>query len=124
MGRSNNNVSKKVEVAAVEAYLGDISDDDLLAFLRTLPMVWSDTERMKVSDFIYEAMLWPYVKHAWSVIRIKGGFPSLLHSVSDVYDLAERQLEIDTGRKRRVPRVTDLAVLLDVYERGMLQPTR
>ncbi len=123
MSKKQTDADKREEIEAIEAYLIDVSDDDLLEFLRSLPMVWSEAEGMMLQDFIFEAMLWPYVKHAWTVVQGQPGLPGRMKQVSDVYALAERQLELETGRKRRVPRVTDLAAFIDAYERGVLQPS-
>ena len=122
MPKSFTGPSPETEIEAVKVFVSDVSDDDLLVFLKTLPMAWSDTDRMKLSDFIYEALLWPYVKHAWNVVQGQPGLAGRLKQLSDVYALAEKQMELDTGRRRRIPRVTNLALFLDAYQRGALQP--
>ena len=117
--RRNSEVPR---IVAVEQYLRDASDDDLLSFLRSVPLVWSDREQITLNDFIYEALLWPYVKHAWSVVKGQPGLPGRMRQLSDVYALAERRMELDTGRKRRIPRMTNLVAFIDAYERGLLHP--
>jgi len=98
-----------------EAFFAEIADDDLLKFLGQLPMVWGNDERMTVGDFVYEALLWPYVKQAWKTIEGAPGLAGRMGQLSKVFTKAERELERDTGRIRRVPRVTNLAAFMAAY---------
>lgn len=103
-----------------ESFFLEIADADLLGFLGQLPMIWGNDERMTVGDFVYEALLWPYVKQAWKTIEGGPGLAGRMGQMSKVFTKAERQLERDTGRIRRVPRVTNLAAFMAAYsERGL-----
>jgi len=104
-----------------EAFFAEIADDDLLKFLSQLPMVWGNDERMTVGDFVYEALLWPYVKQAWKTIDGAPGLASRLGQLSKVFSMAEQELERETGRTRRVPRITNLAAFIGAYTNGDLQ---
>jgi hypothetical protein len=98
-----------------EAFFAEVGDDDLLRFLGQLPMVWGNDEPMSLGDFIYEAMLWPHVKHAWATVEGAPGLGGRMGQLSRVFTKAERELERDTGRIRRVPRVTNLAAFMAAY---------
>jgi len=99
-----------------EAFFAAIGDDDLLRFLRQLPVVWGNNEQMTVGDFTYEALLWPYVKHAWKTVDGAPGLAGRMKQLSDVFSQAEQELERETGRTRRAPRVTNLAAFMAAYE--------
>ena len=98
-----------------ESFFLEIADADLLEFLRQLPMIWGNEDRMTLGDFIYEAVLWPYVKEAWKTVEGEPGLASRMGQMSKVFTKAERRLERDTGRIRRVPRVTNLAAFMAAY---------
>jgi len=103
-----------------ESFFLEIADADLLSFLGQLPMIWGNDERMTLGDFIYEAMLWPYVKQAWETVEGAPGLAGRMGQMSKVFIKAERELERDTGRIRRVPRITNLAAFMAAYtERGL-----
>jgi len=99
-----------------EAFFAAIGDDDLLRFLRQLPVVWGNEEPMSIADFTYEALLWPYVKTAWNTVVGAPGLAGRMKQMSDVFSQAEQELERDTGRTRRAPRVTNLAAFMAAYE--------
>jgi hypothetical protein len=113
---SNNEISRNAET-----FLATVSDDDLLNFLGQLPMIWGNDERMTVGDFVYEALLWPYVKQAWKTIDGAPGLAGRMGQMSKVFIEAERELERDTGRIRRVPRITNLAAFMGAYTSSNLQ---
>ena len=104
-----------------EAFFAEIADDDLLKFLGQLPMVWGNDERMTVGDFVYEALLWPYVKLAWKTIDGAPGLAGRMGQLSKVFSMAEQELERETGRTRRVPRITNLAAFMAAYTSSNLQ---
>ncbi len=98
-----------------EAFFAEIADDDLLRFLKQLPMVWGNDQPMTIADFTYEALLWPFVKQAWIDTKGAPGIAGRMGQIAQVFAKAERNLERETGRKRRVPRVTNLASFMDAY---------
>lgn len=99
----------------VESFFIDVGDDDMLRFLRHLVMVWGNDEPMTIADFTYEALLWPYIKEAWQSVKGGPGISARLSQLSRVFAVAEDGLERDTGRTRRLPRVTNLAAFMDAY---------
>ncbi|SFS20072.1 hypothetical protein [Yoonia litorea] len=104
-----------------EAFFAEVADDDLLKFLSQLPMIWGNEERMTVADFTYEAMLWPFIKDAWRKIDGSPGLAGRLGQLDQVFDHAEKHLEKETGRTRRVPRTTNLASFMQIFMQGKLQ---
>jgi hypothetical protein len=97
-------------------FLTQASDDDLLRFLRRLPMVaGSEDGSVSVSDLIYEMRLWGYVKSAWAKVDGQPGIPGRLMQIAAVYKVAEAQFEKDTGERRRTPRVIDLPSFISIY---------
>jgi|SRR6056297_897169 len=97
-------------------FLAQASDTDLLRFLRRLPMVaGSEDGTVTISDLVFEMKLWPFVKTAWAKVDGQPGIPGRLKQVSDVYKLAEKQFERETGERRRTPRVIDLPSFVDIY---------
>lgn len=75
----------------------------------------NDDEPFTIEDLTYEALLQPYVLHAWKTVKGEPGIPGRLLQLSQTYRAAEAALERETGRKRRVPRVIDLPAFLDAY---------
>jgi len=97
-------------------FLTQASDDDLLRFLRRLPMVaGTEDGSVSVSDLIYEMRLWGYVKSAWAKVDGKPGIPGRLMQIAAIYKVAEAQFEKDTGERRRRPRVINLPSFIKVY---------
>jgi hypothetical protein len=97
-------------------FLAHASDDDLLRFLRRLPMVaGSEDGSVSVSDLIYEMRLWGYVKSAWAKVDGQPGIPGRLMQIAAVYKVAEAQFEKDTGERRRTPRAIDLPSFVSIY---------
>lgn len=48
------------------AFFEEVADEDLLRFLRSLPVIGTnDDEPFTIEDLTYEALLQPYVLHAW-----------------------------------------------------------
>lgn len=103
-----------------EIFFTNIADADLLRFLGQLPMVWGNEEPMTIGDFIYEAMLWPYVKEAWKIIDGSPGLAGRMKQLAQVFATAERGLERDNGRTRSAPRVTNLEAFMAAYTSGDL----
>ena len=99
----------------VESFFVEVSDEDMLRFLRHLVMVWGNDEPMTITDFTYEALLWPYMNEAWQSVKGGPGISSRLSQLSKVFAVAEDGLKRDTGRTRRLPRVTNLAAFMDAY---------
>ena len=100
------------------AFFDQLADEDMLRFLRSLPVVgMHDEEPFTIEDLTYEALLQPYVLHAWKRVPGNPGVAGRIMQVSHVYKAAERALERDTGRRRRVQRVINLPAFLDAYQK-------
>lgn len=114
---------KKGEIVDAAAFFDQVADQDLLRFLRTLPMIaMNDDEPFTIEDLTYEAMLQPYVLHAWKSVSGSSGIANRILQLSKVYKAAEAALERETGRKRRVPRVISIPAFMDAYTaRGLPQ---
>lgn len=98
------------------AFLERVGDDDLLKFLRRLPMVASNAEGpLTLSDFIYEMRLWPFVKEAWAEVEGSAGVAGRIIQINRVYKLAAERMRRLTGERRRVDRVIDVPTFLQVY---------
>jgi len=105
-------------VLSASEFFDQMGDEDLLRFLRSLPVIGTnDEEPFTVEDLVYEALLQPYVVQAWKQIKGAPGFGSRLMQLTKVVKYAEQALERETGRKRRVPRVINLPAFLDAYEK-------
>ena len=99
-----------------QEFLEVVGDDDLLRFLRRLPMIaGNDDTPVTLRDLMYEMMLWPYVKSAWATVKGSPGVAGRILQMSRVYKTAEAELTNETGLKRRVPRVIDLPTFIDIY---------
>lgn len=99
-----------------QQFLELAGDDELLKFLRRLPMVAGNEDgKVSLSDLIFEMKLWPHVKQAWQEVEGKPGFANRIVQMSKVYKRAEAELAELTGERRRLPRVIDLTVFLDIY---------
>ena len=110
--------SDAAQQADVYEYLANVGDDDLLKFLRRLPIVVNDTDGpMTMSDLAYEVALWPFVKEAWKKVPGQPGVPSRLLQIEAVYAHAERELARASDGKfvRRFPRLIDLSAFMQVY---------
>lgn len=108
-------------VLSASEFFDQMGDEDLLRFLRSLPVIGTnDEEPFTVEDLVYEALLQPYIVHAWKQIEGSPGIGGRIMQLTQVVKYAERALECETGRKRRVPRVINLPAFLDAYEqRGL-----
>ncbi|WP_224826491.1 hypothetical protein [Cognatishimia sp. MH4019] len=102
-------------------FFDQMGTDEVGRFLRTLPVIaTNDGEPFSMQDLTYEALLQPYILHAWKAISGSPGIPGRIKQLTDVYKAAEAALERDTGRKRRVSRVIDLPRFMDAYaSRGL-----
>lgn len=99
-------------------FLENVGDDDLLKFLRRLPIVVNDTdEPMTMRDLAYEVALWPFIKEAWKKVSGQPGVAGRIKHVMDVVELSQRELERASGGKlvRRHPYKINLAAFLQVY---------
>ena len=98
------------------AFLERVGDDDLLKFLRRLPMVANNAEGpITLADFIYEMRLWPFVKEAWSEIEGSAGVAGRIIQINRVYKLAAERMHRLTGERRRVDRMIDVPAVLQAY---------
>lgn len=107
-----------VAVADTVAFFEQVADEDLLRFLRSLPVIGTnDDEPFTIEDLTYEALLQPFVIHAWKTVRGSPGIAGRISQLVKVYKTAEKALERETGRKRRVPRVINLPAFMDAYQK-------
>lgn len=119
MGRVNGPKIRDDLPDELEQFLEEMADQDLLRFLRALPMIGAnDDEPLRMSDLIYEMRLWPYVVKAWSTADGSPGVPGRVAMISKVMRDAEAALEADSSLKRRIPRVINLTSFLAAYEDG------
>ncbi|MEM9156509.1 MAG: hypothetical protein AAGB13_15980 [Cyanobacteria bacterium P01_F01_bin.33] len=99
-----------------QEFLEVVGDEDLLRFLRRLPMVAGhDESEVTLTDLTYEMRLWPFVKSAWSQVEGSPGIAGRILQLSRVYKKAETEMERMTGERRRVPRVIDLPTFMHIY---------
>ena len=111
-----NQFLKDSEIEVGLEFLDRVGDDDLLKFLRRMPMVANNSEgRLTLSDFIYEMKLWPFVKEALSEIESGTGVASRIMQINRVYKLAAERMHQFTGEQRRVDRMIDVPTLLQAY---------
>lgn len=98
-----------------------VADEDLLRFLRSLPVIGTnEDEPFTIEDLTYEALLQPYVIRAWKLVDGGPGVAGRIMQITHVYKAAEAALERDTGRKRRIPRMINIAAFMDAYtSRGL-----
>ncbi|WP_377512839.1 hypothetical protein [Octadecabacter sp. R77987] len=121
MGRVNGPKIRDDLPDELEQFLEEMADQDVLRFLRALPMIGAnDDEPLRMSDLIYEMRLWPYVVKAWSTADGSPGVPGRVAMISKVMRDAEEALEADSNLKRRIPRVINLTSFLAAYEDGMV----
>jgi len=99
-----------------QEFLTKAGDDEVLWFLRRLPMiVGNDGGPVTLKDLTYEMMLVPFIKDAWKRTPGGPGIPNRLIQMSRAIKTAEAELEKFTGEKRRLPRRIDLPSFLEVY---------
>jgi hypothetical protein len=93
-------------IGGAGAFLAQMSDTDLLRFLRRLPMVAGmEDGTVTVSDLVYEMRLWGYVKSAWAQVNGQPGVPGRIkHVIGRLCARGAPVLERDTGERRRLPR--------------------
>lgn len=97
-------------------FLERVGDDDLLKFLRRLPMVASNAEGpLTLADLIYEIKLWPFVKEAWAEVEGNAGVAGRIIQINRVYKLAAERMHRLTGERRRVDRMIDVPTFLQAY---------
>ncbi|MGB5864697.1 MAG: hypothetical protein WBG95_10385 [Sulfitobacter sp.] len=100
-------------------FLERVGDDDLLKFLRRLPMMASNAEGpLTLADFIYEMRLWPFVKEAWAEVEGSAGVAGRLIQINRVYKLAAERMHRLTGERRRADRMIDVPAFLQAYTSG------
>lgn len=104
---------RKEDIEHGLAFLERVGDDDLLQFLRRLPMVASNAEGpITLADFIYEMRLWPFVKEAWGEVPSGVSVAGRIIQINRVYKLAAERMHRLTGEQRRVDRVVDVPAFL------------
>lgn len=107
--------TKRLDAMTIQ-FLEAVGDDELLAFLRRLPMVaGTEDGTVTLADLVYEIKLWPFVKTAWDDVDGQPGIAGRLRQVAEVYNRAEAELQSFTGYTRRQPRVIDIPAFLKVY---------
>jgi len=105
--------------ADLEQFLEEMADEEVLRFLRALPMIGAnDDQPLRMSDLIYEMRLWPYVVKAWNTAEGSPGIAGRVAMISKVMRDAEAALEADTKLTRRTDRVINLSSFLAAYEDG------
>ena len=105
--------------AELEQFLEEMADNQILCFLRALPMIGAnDGETLRMSDLIYEMRLWPYVVKAWNAADGSPGVAGRVAMISQVMRDAEAALEADTKLTRRTARVINLTSFLTAYKDG------
>ncbi|MEL7213688.1 MAG: hypothetical protein AAGK92_13580 [Pseudomonadota bacterium] len=109
------------EITDAVAFFDEVADEDLLRFLRSLPVIGTnDDEPFTIEDLTYEALLQPYVLQAWKSVSGSPGIANRILQLSKLYKAAEAAMERETGRKRRVPRVISIPAFVDAYRgRGL-----
>lgn len=96
--------------------LKDIGDDELLRFLKRLPIVgMNEHSKLTLADLIYEMKLWPFVKEAWGDIPSSPGVAGRILQINRVYKLAAERMFALTGERRREDRIVDITSFLDTY---------
>lgn len=97
-------------------FLESMGDEELLRFLKRLPMVGTNVDsKITLTDLIYEMKLWPFVKEAWYDVPSTPGIAGRILQLNRVYKLAaERMLKL-TGERRREDRVIDIPSFLAIY---------
>ena len=98
-------------------FLERVGDDDLLKFLRRLPMVAANADGSAVTmkDLAFEARLWPFVKEAWAEVPGGMGVANRILQLSRVYKLAAAKMKNLTGEVRPKERMIDLPTFLEIY---------
>ncbi|MEL6596032.1 MAG: hypothetical protein AAFQ47_08850 [Pseudomonadota bacterium] len=106
-----------VDPTGAMAFLSAVGDDELLRFLRRLPMIAAhQSDRpITIADLIYEMKLWPYVKSAYKEIEGHPGLAGRIQQLDAVYRLAEKRMERDTGEVRSSERSINFATFLQIY---------
>ncbi|WP_136440722.1 hypothetical protein [Pacificoceanicola onchidii] len=106
-----------VDPTGTMAFLDRVGDEDLLKFMRRLPMVaWHQSDHpMTMADLIYEIKLWPYVKAAYKENEGSPGVGGRLAQLKDVYARASEMMEQETGEVRSEERLFNFATFLQIY---------
>ena len=100
-------------------FVEEMADEEVLKFLRAFVMVGANEEgQTTIGDLVYEMLLWPYVKRAWREAEGSPGVAGRIRMLTDTLRASEADLEAETGRKRRVPRVVNLNAFLEQYAEG------
>lgn len=107
----------EVDPTGTMAFLDRVGDEDLLKFLRRLPMVASHQtdQRVTMADVIYEMKLWPYVKAAYRENDGSPGVAGRLSQLQDVYARASEMMRKETGEVRSSERSFNFATFLQIY---------
>lgn len=106
------------EISALDGlvFLEDIGDEELLRFLKRLPMVAANADsKLTLTDLIYEMKLWPFVKEAWHDVPSTPGIAGRILQLNRVYKLAAERMFKLTGERRREDRVIDIPSFLAIY---------
>lgn len=98
-------------------FLEQVGDEELLRFLRRLPMVaaHANDRPVRMEDLIYELKLWPFVKDAWRRVPAGRGVANRILQLNRVYKLAAEEMEKLTGETRTSDRVIDVPTFLSLY---------
>lgn len=98
-------------------FLERVGDEELLRFLRRLPMVAANADGSPVTmkDLAYEAQLWPFVREAWKEVPGGMGLANRIFQLSRVYKLAAAKMKKLTGEVRSKERMIDLPTFTKIY---------
>ena len=99
------------------AFLLRAGDEELLRFLRRLPMVSAnaDDSPVTIEGLIYDMKLWPFVKDAYLEVESEPGVAGRIMQINRVYKLAAQKMERMNGEKRRTARIIDIGTFLSIY---------
>lgn len=115
--REELSMSDAMEPTDAMEFLERVGDEELLRFLRRLPMVAANVDGSPVTirDLTYEARLWPFVKEAWFEVPGGMGVANRILQLSRVYKLAAAKMKKLTGEVRSKERMIDLPTFLEIY---------
>ena len=115
--REELGMSDAMEANDAVEFLERVGDEELLRFLRRLPMIAANADGSPVTmrDLTYEARLWPFVQEAWFEVPGGMGVANRILQLSRVYKLAAAKMEKLTGEVRSKERMIDLPTFLKIY---------
>lgn len=115
--REELGMSDAMEANDAVEFLERVGDEELLRFLRRLPMIAANADGSPVTmrDLTYEARLWPFVQEVWLEVPGGMGVANRILQLSRVYKLAAAKMKKLTGEVRSKERMIDLPTFLEIY---------